>query len=156
MDRREALTKLGAAGAIVAGGSMVLSSNAVANTESGLCVPPGLMPGLIPMTMSLTNSDKDLTITPTVPGMGVTINRVWSDCEPVAPTTGSVTFGSGTTGANVILNRRSTPPNKWNVGEQFTVKLQVTWSCVGAVPSARTYVLTTTLPAPMPHNADAV
>ena len=40
MDRRTALRKLAAGGAVAVGGSMVLSSNAIADTKSGCPEPP--------------------------------------------------------------------------------------------------------------------
>ena len=79
MDRREALKKLAVGGAIAAGGSMVLSSNAVAQTSSGL--PRGLpgngqpLPGVGAVLLS---SDKVLQFTaPPLPS-GVTAIYHWN------------------------------------------------------------------------------
>jgi hypothetical protein len=67
MDRRAALKKLAAGGAIAMGGSMVLSSNAVAYAAS---VPDGVISGIPPKGQPLpvsippfTNSTGVLTIT---------------------------------------------------------------------------------------------
>jgi hypothetical protein len=86
MDRRAALKKLAAGGAIAMGGSMVLSSNAVAYAAS---VPDGVIGGIPPAGQPLpvsippfSNSTGVLTITdPTVPlyngNQSVDVSRAW-------------------------------------------------------------------------------
>jgi hypothetical protein len=54
MDRREALKKLAIGGAIAAGGSIVLSSNAVAQSASGPAVAP--QPSAVPISVPVSGS----------------------------------------------------------------------------------------------------
>ena len=80
MDRREALKKLAIGGAIAAGGSLVVSSNAIAQTTSGV-VPAGIpgdgqpLPGV---TTTLSSGDRQLTFAAPQPPAGVTATYAWN------------------------------------------------------------------------------
>ncbi len=84
MNRREVLKKLAMSGAIAAGGSLALSSNAVAATSSG---PSAEVPGIptpsapqLPATQSFSNSSGAVTLahspSPDLPA-GTTLTYAW-------------------------------------------------------------------------------
>ena len=80
MNRREALKKLALGGAIAAGGSLVLSSNAVAATGSGAVIPGIPLEGqpLPGVRLELSGGDRQLTFRAPPPPAGVTASYSWN------------------------------------------------------------------------------
>lgn len=160
MDRREALRKLGAAGAIAAGGSAVLSSNSVAFAASaGTCLAgiPGPTTNLTVgggfLTYSATNNDKDITITITVNATctcggatAATKTYLW-DTQPTytlqvpnnpsGPSGYRVERSGSVTGSSAQLTRgfpasATGNPNKFQTGDQYKIGVNLTWQCAGS------------------------
>lgn len=78
MNRRDALKKLAVGGAIAAGGSLVLSSNPVAATNSG-GIPDGIPGPDGPFDIELSNSkDEVWTLTAPAPPNGVSVAHSWN------------------------------------------------------------------------------
>ena len=135
MDRREALRKLGVAGAIVVGGSAVLSSQDVAFAASG-CIAS--IPTPISLTITQQRTRSRVTIAYAPPSTpGVTVNYKWSEPKLLgfpAPA-GGIRIRGSSTGPTVTLQRTTTPTGtrsrNWAVGEQYSVLFTITWSCTG-------------------------
>ena len=78
MNRRDALKKLAVGGAVAAGGSLVLSSNLVAATNSG-GIPDGIPGPEGQLDIKLSNSqDNVLTLTAPAPPKGVSVAYSWN------------------------------------------------------------------------------
>jgi hypothetical protein len=167
MDRREALKKLAVGGAIAAGGSLVLSSNPVAATASGLGIPGVPVAGqAIPgVSLSLTGGDKQLGFGAPAPPSGVTASYSWnirsydvahpqvngmlltsggnSQRQIGQPTCGgSCAYFAGNDLAVAETIFKSTSKNKkFKGGDTVTVGLMVTWASAGITVTAE-FVLT--------------
>ncbi len=131
MDRREALKRLGAAGAIVVGGSAVLSSNSVAYAASGVCIAVIPDPVDFRITQPTNRARVQIRYEPGgVPGSSISYR--WSNAQILAGT-GGVRIRNGATSNQVTLERRTAitggTSRNWTVGDQYSVLLTVTWSC---------------------------
>lgn len=161
MDRREALRKLGVAGAVAAGGSAVLSSTVVAAAMSGVCIP--VIPD--PVDFIITQPvNAEQVIIQYGPGtmLGVDTIFQWSNAKIVtaANPVGGVRILGSTASRQVTLERRTTATGvgsarNWLPGGVYSVLLTVEWSCTGPTRSdTATYLVTATYNGnPLPNTA---
>jgi hypothetical protein len=148
MDRREALKKLGAAGAIAVGGSAVLSSRSVAFAASGECV--ATIPTTAAIRFTHSNASRrriTARYQPSRPSGASSQTYSWRNAVILPPTTGGVAL-LGATQQTATLERRRPglrPNNQvWVAGDAFSVDVQITWTCTGAGPDVVLYRVTTT------------
>lgn len=146
MNRREALKKLGAGGAIASGASVVLLSNGVAYAASGTIGVPD-RPTVNSysylsnaLTISLNALPPSCTIGPSNPSYS------WSNASGTVQGQ-QVVSTSGSNSNSVVLVRTGNPApqNPWGNGDVFTVNVTVTWSCSGANVQ-QTYTVQATIP----------
>lgn len=175
MDRREAIRKLAAGGAIAATGSMVLSSRSVAYAASapgtGLTDVPGPAE---PLPVSATNNGNgtvtlrdvsspscsigSLTRTYSwkINGFNIDGGRTWKffvrngdDSETIREGVGD--YSSPNLDHDTVVLRKTNKPGKLrplDAGDSYDVSMLVTWSCgTGAYLQAE-YRFTATYPAP--------
>ena len=178
VNRRDALKKLAAGGAIAAGGSLVLSSNAVAETASG---PP--ITGIPGPGEDLTNfvtfsNQGDVTFThndtAVCPGGGgVTTTYRWRtvgftlspprnkrlqllDATSLALLNGNDISATGTC-ISCTDNQLTSGSNSAllqreisniKTGDQYTLELEITWECSGSPTVVATYDVAGTYPDP--------
>ena len=149
MNRREALRKLGASGAIATGASLVVLSSGVAHAASG-----GIGPLPKPTVVySYTGNALKITLNAPPPTCGLgtpTPSYSWSNPGPTV--VGGPRLGlSGSNGNSVVVVRTGNPAqNSWGDGlpvDVFSVDVTVTWGCAG-VNAQRTYTVMATIPNP--------
>jgi hypothetical protein len=148
MNRREALKKLGVAGAIAVGGSAVLSSRSVAVAASGDCV--ATYPETATIRFSHSNAARRrirARYQPSRPNGAASQTYSWRNAVILPPTAGGVVV-LGTTQQTATLERRI--PNLrprdqvWAAGDAFGVDVQITWTCRGGGPDVVVYRVTST------------
>lgn len=146
MDRREALRRLGAAGAIVVGGSAVLSTRDVAYAASGSCV--AVIPPTATLRFRQTASQGRLIrvrFQPSSPAGAQSQTYSWRNAAIVPPTTGGVEI-LGANSRQARLRRITSAPRArdrvWVDGDVFRVQVLVTWTCAGLPPDEVTYEIT--------------
>jgi hypothetical protein len=148
MDRREALKKLGAAGAIAVGGSAVLSSRSVAFAASGECV--ATIPTTAAIRLSHSNAaPRRITANylPSRPNGASSQTYSWRNATIVPPATGGVALLSTTQRSTTLERRRPglRPRDQvWAAGDGFTVDVQITWTCRNGGPDVVLYRVSTT------------
>ena len=157
MDRREALRKLGVAGAIAVGGSMVLSSNSVAYATSVVTCLTGI-PGPSDdltvgngfLTYSATANNREITLTISVNAMcdcggptQATTSYLWDNAPtvhaPASQRNRNSVVRSGAVTSNVAVLTRSKPAgtpgndDKFVSGDRYEDRNQshlgVRWTC---------------------------
>ena len=169
MDRRAALKKLAAGGAIAAGGSFVLSSNQVAFAASDTNIPDSGVN--LPIASSSTQGEVAISDPAfyTCTGEQVTTTYAWRingyDLRPPGNTvielvdaaTGAVLYegngfpmctscgGSYMSGSSSASLRRD--HSKLKNGDEYNIGLMVTWEC-GAVVTVHEYEVTGIYPGP--------
>jgi hypothetical protein len=148
VDRREALKKLGAAGAVVAGGSAVLSSRSVAQAASACVVTP---PTSVPLRFTQPNGSPRLIRVRwqnNRPAGTSSQTYSWRNAQILFPTSGGVQI-QGSTSRETSLQRITSAPRArdrvWVAGDRFQVQVQVTWTCTGRRgPDVITYQISET------------
>jgi hypothetical protein len=169
MDRREAIKKLGAAGVVVAGGSMVLSSNNVAFAASADTCLTGI-PGPsapLPLTYRVSRGGTRLNISVNVtakcnctnPVRNATSTYSW-DASPtytlVPPNTPSGPAGYRVVRQGNVSSRNSSLLRKnpngtngtWVNGDKYSLNIKVTWKCTNAPKRVEaTYKVSGTYPS---------
>ena len=170
MDRREALKRLAVGGAIASGGSLVLSSNAVAATASGPVIPgiPSEGEPLPGIQLVLSGGDKQLTFRAPPPPAGVVASYGWNiqgydvkhpQVDGMLLTSGggsqrligqptcgngcSYFAGSDTAVAETIFKSSTKPAKnkKFKNGDTVDVGLMVTWTSSAGTVTAE-FVIT--------------
>lgn len=144
MDRREAVKRLGAAGAIVVGGSAVLSSRDVAYAASGSCIPE--IPGLVTVTIVEQVGRVVLTCAPP-PFPSATPTYRWfgpAITSTIASPPGGVRVDGSSTSSSVALVRTASPNGsgsikEWTPLDAYRIDLEITWSCVGSPSDVAVY-----------------
>jgi hypothetical protein len=148
VDRREALKKLGAAGAVVVGGSAVLSSRSVAFAASaGTCV--AVIPDTVPLRFTQPNGSPRLLKVRwqnSRPPGASSQTYSWRNAQIVPPTTTGGVEILGSTSREMSLRRITAAPRArdrvWVVGDNFKVQVKVTWTCSGSRRDEITYEIT--------------
>jgi hypothetical protein len=148
VDRREALKKLGAAGAVIAGGSAVLSSRSVAFAASACVAAP---PASVPLRLTQPSGSPRLIrvrFQNNRPPGTSSQTYSWRNALIVAPTSGGVEI-LGPTSRETSLRRITSAPRArdriWVEGDKFQVQVQVTWTCTGGRgPDVITYQISET------------
>lgn len=148
LDRRDALKKLGAAGAIVAGGSMVLGSNSVAFAASADTCLTGIPSptGSLPLRYSVSGNRTTLTISVDVAAKcnctarvtNATTSYRW-DATPTytlqPPNTGYRVQRNGNVSSktSTLVRKNSRGQNTvWVNGDTYSLNVRVTWQCRNA------------------------
>lgn len=146
MDRREALKRLGAAGAIVVGGSAVLSSRDVAYAASGTCV--AVIPPLAQLRFTQQAGQPRIIrvrFQPDAPAGADSQTYGWGGAQIVPPTTGGVELLSPTQRECRVRRITAAPRPRdqvWMAGDVFTIEIEITWTCPPLAPDVVTYSIT--------------
>ena len=175
MDRREALKKLAVGGAIAAGGSMVLSSNAVAQTSSGMPIGGIPGPGVDPGFTTVSDKGGVVITEPSAPvcANGVVSTTAWwrtlsfnlkaplnKQFQLINPASNArlmsnainsdgscngCTSNIGQVGGRSVLLRRDS--SKLKNGDFYEIELRVLWQCSDGKVEA-VYKISGTYPGP--------
>jgi hypothetical protein len=121
MDRREALKKLSAGGAIAAGGSVVLSSTNVAYAASN-----GTLPSAGWTYLGGTGSKRSvrLDLSPTTCVRSGEVATLLSSNRPNA-----AIDDKGTNATTLEIQVKVTGGGVWAVNDTFTVRWSINWDC---------------------------
>ncbi len=139
MDRRAAIKKLGAGGAIAAGASAVLNTNNVAFAASGTCLV-GVPASGAPIAVNPAPRNQSISFTEQVNATcdcgprRANETKQWSLVSFDVADGGSVRPRGSSTASRFNLLRRSANGGgaRWVDGDRFTVEIALTWECQDA------------------------